>query len=99
MANDKKSKYQGYRLIDGDRAKEAKLAIDTRRDRAAKNADGRPTNDYFAKHDALFMEACERAGIPNTARQASKYQRKLGKAYGFMLDIEREKREAAANAS
>lgn len=28
-----------------------------------------------------FKEACEKAGIPATRRQASKFRRKMGKAY------------------
>ena len=43
----------------------------------------RPTNLYFANNDQLFKEACELAGIPTTARQASRYRRDKGKAFSF----------------
>ena len=41
----------------------------------------RMTNAAFAKSDTAFALACERAGIPATARQAGKYRRKQGVAY------------------
>jgi hypothetical protein len=39
-----------------------------------------PTNAEFCK-DKTFAAACERAGIPATIRQASKYRNKKGAAY------------------
>ena len=42
---------------------------------------GYVTNAEFAGQDEAFKSACERAGIPATKRQASKWRRKLGTAY------------------
>ena len=42
---------------------------------------GYVTNDEFAEQDAAFKDACSKASIPNTKRQASKWRRKFGKAY------------------
>jgi hypothetical protein len=39
------------------------------------------TNKDFAKTDTKFREACEKAGITPTARQASKWRMKRGKAW------------------
>lgn len=89
----KKKKYQGYRLIDGDAVKSEQTRQDM--NRAKKNADGRQTNDFFAKHDPVFMEACTRAKTENTARQASKYLRKRGKAYDESLRMIQERKAEA----
>jgi hypothetical protein len=40
------------------------------------------TNSKFTRH-TIFKKACELAGIPATARQASKYRRGLGLACSF----------------
>lgn len=42
-----------------------------------------PSNKMFAKESPLFKKACERAEIPPTIRQASKYRNKQGKAYNL----------------
>jgi Tfp pilus assembly protein PilE len=76
-----KPKYQGYDQYNEEKRKAAKAKLASKREAAEKNAEGRTTNAYFASHDTEFMEACERAGVPNTPRQASKYQRKRGLAY------------------
>ena len=39
------------------------------------------TNAEFAKHNGKFRQDCELAGLPPTARQASKYRRGFGDAY------------------
>lgn len=39
------------------------------------------TNKMFAGADEVFKKACEKAGIPATVRQASKYRMKKGLAY------------------
>jgi hypothetical protein len=39
------------------------------------------TNQEFALSDKAFREACERAGIPPTRRQASKWRLKDGRAW------------------
>ena len=44
-------------------------------------SDKRVTNAEFASNDTGFQDACEKAGIKPTARQASKWRRKKGKAY------------------
>lgn len=41
----------------------------------------RVTNKQFSTDNESFREACEKAKIPNTVRQASKFRRKLGLAY------------------
>ena len=41
------------------------------------------TNREFALTDEKFRQACERAGIRPTARQASKWRGKTGKAWLF----------------
>ena len=41
----------------------------------------RITNVNFAKSDEHFINACEAAGIPATARQAGKFRRQTGVAY------------------
>ena len=39
------------------------------------------TNKQFAETDVKFKNACEKAGTPATARQASKF--KMGKGLAF----------------
>lgn len=39
------------------------------------------TNRQFAASDKAFYDACVKAGIVPTMRQASKYRRACGKAY------------------
>ena len=39
------------------------------------------TNDKFAKEDSAFQAACDKADVKPTARQASKWRNKKGKAY------------------
>jgi len=39
------------------------------------------TNKEFAKNDAAFKAACEKAGINPTSRQASKWRNKSGAAW------------------
>lgn len=39
-------------------------------------------NNEFAKTDFCFKAACDRAGIPATGRQAGKYRRHVGAAWG-----------------
>lgn len=38
-------------------------------------------NEKFAKEDSAFNQACDKVGIKPTARQASKWRNKKGKAY------------------
>jgi hypothetical protein len=40
-------------------------------------------NREYAASDKEFIEACKRAGIPPTQRQASKFRLKTGRAYQF----------------
>lgn len=42
---------------------------------------GYVTNTEFAAQNDSFKAACEKAGIPATKRQASKWRRKFGTAY------------------
>lgn len=48
-----------------------------------KGTKGAEGNTFFAKaqNDHTFREACDRAGIPPTGRQYSKWVRKFGAAY------------------
>lgn len=39
------------------------------------------TNKEFASQDSKFQNACQKAGVEATPRQASKYRNKKGKAY------------------
>jgi hypothetical protein len=39
------------------------------------------TNQQFALEDKAFQDACKRAGIPATKRQASKFRLKDGRAW------------------
>jgi len=39
------------------------------------------TNGIFSEEDKQFRDACQKAGIPATARQASKFQNQKGLAY------------------
>jgi len=50
---------------------------------------GRMTNAKFAGTNEQFKEACKAAGVAPTSRQASKYRRKMGKAYkeGRIKDV------------
>lgn len=41
------------------------------------------TNREFARNDELFNMACKLAGLPPTARQASKYRSGFGRAYAM----------------
>ena len=41
----------------------------------------RQTHAEYAKKHQGFKDACELVGLPATARQASKYRRKLGAAF------------------
>jgi hypothetical protein len=43
--------------------------------------DREETNREFAEKNGSFREACTKAGISPSVRQASKYRRKMGKAY------------------
>ena len=49
-------------------------------------AEERITNRDFALHDRLFKRACEKASIPPTKRQASKFRRGKGRAFKSKLD-------------
>jgi hypothetical protein len=39
------------------------------------------TNKQFAKDNEKFNELCKKAGIPATARQASKFRNSKGRAF------------------
>lgn len=41
----------------------------------------KPTNKIFAKNNTKFQADCNKAGVDATARQASKYRNKKGRAY------------------
>jgi hypothetical protein len=78
-----KKEYAGYRLPgDAGRIGSALAAM-----RAARNAAGANTNAVFATTSGEFKAACEAAEIPATTRQASKYQRKTGRAWAEHLRL------------
>jgi hypothetical protein len=77
----KKAAYSGFRALSEEKAKSEKARIEAKQNAAIKNADGRPTFSFFAAHDEAFIAACQKAGIPATARQASKWFRQRGLAY------------------
>ena len=79
--SEKRPVYKGYKAVTGEKEKSVRESIAAKKAAAQKNADGRPTFAYFATHDTEFIEACGRAGIPATARQASKWARKRGLAW------------------
>ena len=47
------------------------------------------TNDQFANTDRAFGEACRKAGIKDTKRQASKFRRGFGLAFNTMKEKEK----------
>ena len=44
-----------------------------------------PTNKEFANSDRGFKDACEKANIPATRRQASRWRLKKGLAWKFRI--------------
>lgn len=71
-----KKGYQGPKL-DGDSSEYRKKQLK----RAERNAQGSPTsNAIFASSDGDFIAACEKAGVPPTPRQASKFRNGYGRA-------------------
>lgn len=42
---------------------------------------GYVTNSEYAEQDARFNDACTKAGLPATKRQASKFRRGFGTSY------------------
>lgn len=88
-------KYKGWASLSDERAKQEKERINKRREAAVKNAAGRMTNASFAATDEGFKNACQRAGVEPTARQASKWFRKMGRAYEAQREIDAEARKAA----
>ena len=46
----------------------------------------RATNLHFATNDEIFKLSCDLAKIKPTARQASRYRRGKGLAYGFRTE-------------
>lgn len=77
MAREKsKPKYEGPKL-----AGDTKQYREERLKRAQKNAQGEAlTNEIFAIQDTSFKEACEKASVKPTKRQASKFRAKYGAA-------------------
>jgi hypothetical protein len=84
---DKKPKYQGWKLLNEDGVKNERARQAARKEAAIKNANGRPTNAAFAAQNDEFKAACQEAGVEATARQASKYLRKRGRAWAAHLSM------------
>ena len=78
MAKERKTGYQGFKVF-GDTT-EARNAQRARQERAEKNAGEKQTNEIFALQDTAFKQFCEQAGVPSTARQASKFRNGYGAA-------------------
>jgi hypothetical protein len=57
------------------------------------------TNTEFAEKDREFRAACERAGIPPSKRQASKWRLGFGKAWDNRNGISIDKEEKLSIAS
>ena len=68
---EKKPKYTGPRTA-WDTAT-IRTNWDKRREAAAKNSQGQRSNAIVALEDQEFKDACEKAGVKPTARQASKW--------------------------
>lgn len=80
--NEKKLRYTGFNAIGEEKAKAEKARLLAKAEaRAKQNANGGVTNDVFAATNDEFKAACEKAGVPATARQAGKFRRKAGRAY------------------
>jgi len=75
---DLKGKYQGPKFAHD--TQQFRDSVRQRRDRAEKNANERKTNEMFALENPEFKALCEKAGTPNTARQASKFRTGYGAA-------------------
>jgi ribosomal protein L32E len=70
MARTFKWGYKGWRMPDAGSVKQA-----------ATNAKDKMTNELFASSNPEFLEACKKADLKPTARQASKWRRQMGLAY------------------
>lgn len=79
--SEKRKMYKGWANLTGEALKGERDRLRVREEQALKNAGGKPTNEAFAVTDQAFKDACEKAGVPATARQASKFRRKRGLAY------------------
>ena len=58
-----------------------------------KKKSGPATNTEFAANDGAFRKACQKAGVEPSRRQASKFRRKMGRAYRASQESEREGRD------
>lgn len=68
--------------VQGDEADPVEALHAARRSLNEKRVGTRVSNREFARIDVLFNVACVNAGTPATHRQASKYRRMKGLAYG-----------------
>ena len=73
----KQKAYTGYRLSTEESASKE---LKKRRERAEKNAQGKQSNAVFSVSDTEFIEACKKAGVNPSSRQASKFRNGYGKA-------------------
>jgi hypothetical protein len=78
-----KVRYTGYRVVNDGGLNAALIAAK----RAVTNAQGKQTNAVFATQNPEFLAACEAGEIPATPRQASKYRRKMGRAWDAHLTL------------
>ena len=69
---DMKAKYQGPKFAHD--TSDFRDQVVKRRERAEKNSLTIKSNEMFALEDGTFKDACEKAGVQPTARQASKYR-------------------------
>ena len=79
MAREKQKKgYEGYKLTSDSKTNRDEAR--RRLERAEKNAAERKTNEIFAIENQEFKDFCSKAGVNNTARQASKFRNGYGSA-------------------
>ena len=82
MAREKEKKgYKGFKL-DKDTAEARRDREKRELERAKKNSEGsvKQSNAAFALQDGEFQEACKKADVQPTQRQASKFRNGYGKA-------------------
>ena len=57
----------------------------------------REDNKTFAQTNTAFKTACEKAGLPPTKRQASKFRNEYGKAYKTAYPLKKRTMETVKN--
>jgi len=78
---DRKTKWANKSTKEQDKAKEHALAERTKTQKYEQS------NSEFAQKNGEFIDACELVDIKPTARQASKFRNKRGKAYTELIGV------------